>query len=340
MARPANPYSKLPGRGMRRVFFAIGATRCRLWLGPDHLLSVDSTTASEEYHRFYFRDIEAFTIRRTPGRQVWNWVMGVLLFLTAGPFYLGWRSSGEAGLVVTAMVFAGFWAVMILVNSLRGSTCRTHIRTAAQNEELPSLGRVPTARKVLARLQPLIVASQGEATPEEFAASPWITPEGARGPGGVAPKPIRPAKGWLHGSLFGLLILETILTIVAFLVFQEPVSALSLLMLLGGCVVCVTALVRQGESDLPDSVRLVTKLSLAYFLLKCFAGYVFMIMFAIHHPGKPILTGLEMVNEPGFSAASAISVVFAALLGVIGLLVLLNFLRNRGRQPMVSQPAV
>ena len=135
--------------------------------------------ASEEYRRFYFRDIEAFIIRRTASRQIWNWIFAVLLLITAGPFFLGWRSAGNGGLLITALSFAAFWLLLIVINSARGATCETHIRTAVQTEQLPSLGRLPVARRVLARIQPLIVEAQGAATPEELDDAPWMNADGA-----------------------------------------------------------------------------------------------------------------------------------------------------------------
>jgi hypothetical protein len=173
MARTPNPYTKLGGRGWRRLAFGLSGSRCQLWLGPDHLLAVDYTISTEEYRRFYFRDIEAIVIRRTAERQIWNWVMAVLALLTAGPFFAGWLSERSSGLLITALVFAVFWLVFIAINTLRGPTCRTHIRTAVQTEHLPSLNRLSAARKALARLRPLIVAAQGEATVEQMAAAPW-----------------------------------------------------------------------------------------------------------------------------------------------------------------------
>jgi hypothetical protein len=174
MARAENPYTKLPGRGLRRTAFGVTATRCRLWLGTDHLLAVDFTVATEEYRRFYFRDIEAFVIRQTKSRAISNWVLGVLLALTAGPFLIVWYSDRTTGLLVASISIAIFWSIFIAINTLRGATCQTHIRTAAQTEFLPTLGRLPVARKVLVRLQPLIVAAQGQATLEELAAAPWM----------------------------------------------------------------------------------------------------------------------------------------------------------------------
>ncbi|MEI9894525.1 MAG: hypothetical protein WDN28_11720 [Chthoniobacter sp.] len=181
MARPPNPYTKLAGRGLRRIAFGISATRCQLWLGEDHLLAVDSTIASEEYRRFYYRDIEAFIIRRTVQRTVTNWMLGVLALVMGGPLAaLYFSERGNVGLLIAAIGVTLFWLLFLVINTLRGGTCQTHIRTAAQLEQLPSLQRIPVARKALARLQPLIIAVQGQATPEELAASPWMAPENVR----------------------------------------------------------------------------------------------------------------------------------------------------------------
>ena len=109
MAAEPISYTRLPGRGLRKAVFAVTATRCRLWLAADHLLAVDSTTASESYRRFYFRDIEAFVIRRTAGRQMWNWVLLLLALVTAGPLFGIWYSSPSDGLVPTGIGIAVFW---------------------------------------------------------------------------------------------------------------------------------------------------------------------------------------------------------------------------------------
>jgi hypothetical protein len=334
MAEASANYTKLPGRGLRRATFAISATRCRLWLGADHLLAVDYTIASEEYRRFYFRDIEAFIIRRTARRQVWNWILLVLILITAGPFVIGWRSEGNGGLLVAAICIAAFWLIFMLVNTLRGATCETHIRTAAQLEQLPSLGRFPAARKVMARLQPLILAAQGAATPEELTAAPWMA--AAAAPGGsapVGPKPVRTDKGWLHGSLFGLLIAEAVLTAIAHTFSHEPISAFSMFAMLGGCVVCVVALMRQGDTNLPDAVRNVTKVTMAYYVLKCLVGFVYMIIFAVRNPGTPMVTGLEMIGERGFAETALGSAGLGALIGLIGFIFLLAHFRRPSAPP-------
>ena len=128
-------------------------------------------------------------------------------------------------------------------------------------------------------------------------------------------------------------MIEAGLTAVAFMVFGEPLTTFSMLAMLAGCVVCVTALMRQADTDLPWAVRHVAKWALAYYILKCAGGFVFMMIFAIRNPGTPIVTGLEMIGEPGFATASLISVCIATIIGFAGLIPLLAHLRNRSAAP-------
>lgn len=156
-------YEKLPGRGMRRgAFVQVRATFSRLWLAKDHLLMVDSNGFSESYKRFFFRDIQAITVTRTKHRMVLNIVLGCFLALFLG-CVLAIDHNGSRIIFgsLTAIV-----AVAIVVNCLRGPGCRCLLTTAVQTEELASLRRAPQTRKILARLQPLILeAQEGAAAP-------------------------------------------------------------------------------------------------------------------------------------------------------------------------------
>ena len=322
MARPPNPYTKLPGRGLRKTAFALSATRCRLWLAADHLLSVDFTVASEEYRRFYFRDIEAFIIRRTAQRQIWNWVLLALALLTAGPLLAGWSYDREnTALLISAAGAAAFWALLILINTLRGPTCRVHVRTAVQCEPLFSLGRLPTARKVLARVRPLIAAAQSAATPEEFAAAPWIAAS-------AAAAPVRPAHAALHISVFALLLLDAALTGLFFALTHRALTAPGMLATLAGFLACIIALMRMGGTDLPAGLRTLTKLALGYYIVESIAGFIFTILYSVEHPGKAVVSGLEIIEVPGFTATALVSAVLAAILGGLGLARAVSFFRQ------------
>lgn len=150
------------------VVFAV--TRSSLWLGDDHLLLVECTGYSESYKRFFFRDIQAFTIQKNKRRMAWNWVWGALLFLSllivCAASYDNWRAMGT---LVAGSIVLVIFGIPLLLNNLFGSTCSCEIRTAVQTENLPSLCRVPKTQRIMNRIRPLIIAAQGQLTGDEIA---------------------------------------------------------------------------------------------------------------------------------------------------------------------------
>jgi hypothetical protein len=141
-----------------------------LWLGSDHLLHVSATLGSEEYKRFYFRDIQAITIISTKRQMVLNIVLGSLLtfsFSLAMLNRLISQYSGPRPLEIAALIVFG---LPMLINILIGPTCDAHLKTAVQSEELPSLSRLRRAHRVLDRIRPFITAAQGEIPREELVA--------------------------------------------------------------------------------------------------------------------------------------------------------------------------
>ncbi len=340
MATEPISYIKLPGRGLRRAIAAISATRCRLWLGPDHLLAVDSTIASESYRRFYFRDIEGFVTRRTAGRQVWNWALFAAVLITAGPFVAFWYTSGESTVpLAEAAVIAAFWLVFILINTFRGPTCQTHVRTAVQLEQLPSLSRLPVALKVLEIVRPSIEEAQGRLTEEEYLAAPWVAPDHAAvarfGPVKPTTAPVTRASTKPHAFLISLLLAEAVLAGLAFALRKEPLFALGMIVTLCGFIACIVALVRQAGRTLPSGLRTLPKIALAFYILEMIAGFVFTVMFSVNHVGTPVLTGLEIIGEPGFPEVSLVSGIIAGVLGLVGLALLVG----SSRQPEAGADA-
>ncbi len=162
-------YSRLTRARLRFKGFAtaFGAPYSTLWLGKDHLLSIDSMRYVEEYKRFYFRDIQAVTIRTTRRRAVWNFVLALALLVWLAGLANLFLDLDQAGRLVMGFAFA-ILAVPLLMNNVLGPTCTVYVRTAVQTEELPSLGRVRRARKVLSRIRPLIAAAQGQLTQKEI----------------------------------------------------------------------------------------------------------------------------------------------------------------------------
>lgn len=145
----AHPYKRLPGRS-RRLFNA-----ATLWESEDHLLLVQSQVITENYRRFFFRDIQAIAICQTKAGPVISFVFG-LLAVASGVAALFTGGSGAIALSIVAGVFL----LLTVINILRGPTCRCLLRTAVQAQELSSLHRLRTARRVLRRIQPKIQSAQ------------------------------------------------------------------------------------------------------------------------------------------------------------------------------------
>ena len=161
----APAYRKLPGRGL--AFNGIG----RLWLAEDHILDVESLLVHERYRRFFLKDIAAIVVRRTKARLYWNIGHGVLGFggaaLAGGLWWIGTFVKEQEPRVMLWVLagmiapFALFFLILFLINSLLGPTCRCHLQTTAAGwHPLAAPTRLRSARRMLARLAPLIEAAQ------------------------------------------------------------------------------------------------------------------------------------------------------------------------------------
>ncbi len=165
MKSAAPAYRKLPGRSL--AFGGLG----RLWLAEDHVLEVESLLVHERYRRFFLKDIAAIVVRRTKARLWWNLGHGALGFggagLVGGLWWGGTFVKAEEPRVML-WVFAGMIApfalvflILFLINSLLGPTCRCHLQTTAAGwHPLAAPSRLRAARRVVARLAPLIEAAQ------------------------------------------------------------------------------------------------------------------------------------------------------------------------------------
>ena len=158
-------YKRLTRSRPRRkwIFASLGAQRQSLWLGPDHLLSINSSSYSERYKRFYFADIQAFFIFPSPRRVIWNWMLAAILTMHLLVFL--WIGSFGTVLAIVLVILA----IPLTINNLLGPTCSVYLQTAVQVEELPSLSRVRRTNRVLERIRPLIATVQGSLSPEEAA---------------------------------------------------------------------------------------------------------------------------------------------------------------------------
>lgn len=162
-------YQRLPGRGTQMEgnrWFAASRSLCTVWMAQDHLLLILRTGYTENYKRFYFRDIQAVIIRKTVTALVGNVVLGILAL---GLILLAVAVSDAIGRAVLALIGA-FFAFLLLLSLWRGSTCVTHIKTAVQTEQLAAWNRMRAARKGMALIRPRLLEAQGELPQEELKA--------------------------------------------------------------------------------------------------------------------------------------------------------------------------
>jgi hypothetical protein len=148
MATESIPYVKLRGTGSNVV------ERISLYLAPDHLLQVSSAGYSESYLRFYFRDIQAITVRKTSYGLVFNIIWGVLaaLFLALA-------------VEATEAAFLG----LLLMNFLAGPTCVCEIQTAVQKRKLGAVTRLRRAQRFIDQIRNQIQPAQNTMSADEIA---------------------------------------------------------------------------------------------------------------------------------------------------------------------------
>jgi hypothetical protein len=163
MASEPSIYRRLPGRGTTLTSYV------RLYQGPDHLLQVSSTGYSENYRRFFYRDIQALIVRRTNGQITFAVLWGVLALLFGLPATVLAANNAIEGAIVM-FVFAGLFLAGLVINWLLGPTCACDIQTAVQIERLPTLRRIRSAQQFLQRLKGQIEAQQGPLSAETLAA--------------------------------------------------------------------------------------------------------------------------------------------------------------------------
>jgi hypothetical protein len=177
MATQPKTFQRLPGRSTSVAEYY------RVYAMPDHILSVTAAGFSENYRRFYYRDIQAIVVRKTDAGQTASVILGILVGLTA----LIWLSpilnadSRNLGFIIFCAIANGLFALPLVINILLGPTCHCYIKTAVQTDRLYAVGRLRTAQKFLDRIRPRIAEAQSvaPATKTAAAASPITGPSPA-----------------------------------------------------------------------------------------------------------------------------------------------------------------
>jgi hypothetical protein len=329
MTASAQDYQALPGRSVALAGYH------RLYQGPDHLLLAANTGYSQNYRKFYFRDIQAIVVLQNQVRLVWNWIWGGLLFcdLAGWLVVLAAVSSVQTGWLIFSVVVTFLLALPLLINMLLGPTCTCYLQTAVQIEPLPCLRRLRTADRVLRQIQPLLESAQGSLSSEDLqllnpAAAPPVS-----GPSAVASPPragqvLRPGDRRLHRLLSWLLLADLPITLLA-LTGPRWTHIPSMILFSGTCIVAIIAAVRQRGTDLPIALRFLPWMTLGIGGLSQAAGLSYGIYLGAQ--GKPgLLLNVTSLDDPVLRALAIGSTALAVFLGGFGLL---QLARDPARPP-------
>ena len=316
--RSERRYRRLPGR----PFAAI--SRDSLWLADDHLLLVQSNRFSETYRRYYFGDIQAFTIQRTAPVSPWTFFTGAIAAASLAPglFFDFQRSY--------LWVMGGLFLAMTLALIGFGPTCACYIQTAVSRQKIGSLRWLRTAERMLRIVQPVIEQLQGSLTPEMAA-----LPSDASGPGAAfaAPPPLpatkQPETGWGYEFLFIVLLLDGLHAALG--LSQKGIAMdIAAWVILITEVVCIAWLIlRQRRFEVPGAVR-----ALVILALIVTAGFTYAVNF---------LTALSAqmksraANYLGYAPLHLIAVAVYGVLGVAGMVLITRYRRTARYSPSASQ---
>lgn len=158
---------KLPGRVTSLRLRAQGFTH--LYLADTYLLQMQVVSLRESYSKFAYGDIQAITVRRTGRGRVYNIVLAVimaLLLAVAGAALSSGRGNTirERDNVAAAGVLAGiagFCALVLVINVVRGATCHAILQTVTGRHPLRTLVRLKPTRRALGLIAERVAAAQG-----------------------------------------------------------------------------------------------------------------------------------------------------------------------------------
>lgn len=270
--KPKNEYKKLSsGRYMFRTV--------SLWVGKDHLLQREFTGYTEDYKRFYLRDIQAFLIRPNNQRAVWGIVWGACIALV-----LVLMGSLHAAQNKFLWGCGGLSFLLFSINFALGRGCFCHIKTAVQTIPLP-ISRLRNANRIIKKLKPLIEGAQtllpeGPAiVPTQPLPSQSKNPEK---PGHQGMK--REFHPGVHWMLFVALILNSFIDISRYYILDLTIYTIGVFLSFGLIFLLVFALIRQSNSNVSTMIRKLTVGVLIFVIADYFLGSIWDISLSLKHP--------------------------------------------------------
>jgi hypothetical protein len=310
---------------------------------------------TESYKRFYYRNIQAIIMQKSRRGKAWNIVLSFLAFVALVPVLTRGLNGEAVGGWIVSGVFAAIFALLLVINCLRGPTCSCHLHTAVQIEYLPSLGRMRAASKAIRHVRPLIEEVQG-AFVEEHAeryrqgldgqAENADEPQAAELVSQETPQPtaLKYRRGTFHALLFGTLLVNAFHGAYG-LLSQTTLMFITKLFIVLCLIVCVVgSLVRQPESTLPKGIKRLAWLSLGCVILQGVLWYVSIIASVFDGitgdaSGSQYLDTLALTapfDSPYRLASATLPIIISAVVGMLGLLALRRYRRKYRTPPPLA----
>jgi hypothetical protein len=331
MPEKRTEYKRLPGQ---KKNFLVG--KYTLWLAADHVLHIYGRFGFEDYKRFYFADIQAITVQKTAGGWIQNLVFGIL----AAVFGIFFMWADGYGKIFPGIMTVALFLGMVL-NWLRGPTCKTTLQTAVQTEALLSLHRLRTALRVMDRLKDLIHRVQGPLNAEVYGRLPAsvrkTTPTpAARRNKQKADTDLRNEAGRAHLILYALLLFNGLLLVLHASLHDITITLIGMFVSMGIAIVTIIALIKQSGSNISRGLRILTWTTLGYICVTFFLGYIVGMAVAFENPAMAAnqwellkrWTAMSLLENPLIATLNIITLTGAFGLGIPGLLMLNHHLKS------------
>ena len=300
------PYWRLPGSS--GLFF-----RKALYMGPDHVLCVNSNVASQEYRRFYFSDIQAFLITdiESPARFygfLFAALAGAVTMLLAGRQF---REPYPVDLRMFWAVICGLTCIGLVVFALTRPKVHCSLKTRAGTQSLPSLKSKEWALQVANIIRTEVDKAQGTFTAE-------LTTEQPIEAAVILPQS-RYYSGWIHYVAFGLMLMSAALAFshseFSFsAAYNQFIAGLHMAVVVFAC----GAAVNQHDNGVNQTARICIMLALAWTFLSFVATVIVSVGLGIALQTRAVA---EYWSDPirGIAQANAIANAVLGLLGLISM---------------------
>lgn len=318
MPKKQKPYTRLRGRGL------VGSNS--LYLGSDHLLSINTTFFSEDYMRFYYRDIQALITRKTSTGKILNLVFTILLIIFLIPALR--LEGGLSGFFFTLTVP---FFILIIINWLKGPTSVCHIVTPIQTVKLPALRRIKITKKAINQLRPYIENIQGILTQESLQGI--NQEEDLKSNLKKTFRPLKYEKGTFHFLLFSFLLANVIFISIDIFYQNMALTFISTIIMLATIVFLIIALIKQTGSALYNALKIITWSTTGYICIYYIFSIIISFYIVLKNPGVSNnqwelikkASALSPMEYPWLMGFSVFSLCISLIIGISGLVLIGKF---------------